>query len=81
MRFATVFTNDSDYSHFIEIARSLPYVKRIETDEETKGHIINNVMAGLEEVRMFQKGTLITTTAKDFLNERRMIFPIKKYRS
>ncbi|MCL2041320.1 MAG: hypothetical protein FWG84_04685 [Bacteroidales bacterium] len=67
MRHVTVYTTEREYSHFVELAKSLHYVKRIETDEEPR--VLDNIKAGLEEVRMFEKGILKTTPAKDFLNE------------
>ena len=69
MRYATVYTTDEEYSHFIELAENLFYVKKIETDGEDRHSILENIKAGLEEVRLFQKGELVTTSAKDFLNE------------
>ena len=69
MRSATVYTTEEDYSRFIELAQNLCYVKKIETDEGKSNRILENIKAGLEEVRLFQKGKLITTPAKDFLNE------------
>jgi len=67
MRHVTVYTTDKEYSHFVELAKKLRYVKRIETDEEPS--TLSNIKAGLEEVRLFKKGKLKTTSAKDFLNE------------
>lgn len=70
MRHVTVYTTDEEYSHFIELAKNLQYVKKIETDDEqSKKEIIDNIKKGLEEVRLFEKGKLDTTAAKDFLNE------------
>ena len=37
------------------------------TDEEPS--ILNNIKAGLEEVRLFNNGKMETTSAKDFLYE------------
>ena len=34
MRQVTVYTTDKDYSHFVELAKNLHYVKKIETDDE-----------------------------------------------
>jgi hypothetical protein len=34
-----------------------------------KETVLDNIKAGLEEVRLFKKGELKTTPAKDFLNE------------
>ena len=70
MRQVTIYTTDKDYHHFIQLAKSLQYVKKIETDEEpTKEEIIENLKAGFEEMRLFKKGKLKTTPAKEFLNE------------
>jgi hypothetical protein len=39
------------------------------TEEQTKVLILENIKAGLEELQLFNKGKLKTTSAKDFLNE------------
>lgn len=67
MRHVTIYTTDKEYSHFIELAKNLHYVKKIETDDETS--VLENIKVGLEEVALFKKGKLKTTSAKDFLNE------------
>ena len=70
MRQVTIYTTDKEYSHFLQLARNLHYVKKIETDEEsTKEEVVDNLKAGFEEVRLFKQGKLKTTSAKDFLNE------------
>jgi len=70
MRHVTVYTTDKEYSHFVQLAKNLHYVKKVETDEEpAKEKILDNIKAGLEEVRLFKKGELKTTSAIDFLNE------------
>ena len=70
MRHVTVYTTDKEYSHFVELAKNLHYVKKIETDDEpSKADVLENIKAGLKEVNLFKKGKLKTTSAKDFLNE------------
>lgn len=70
MRQVTVYTTDKEYNHFVELAKNLHYVKKIETDgEPTKEVILENIKLGLEEVQLFKKGKLKATPAKDFLNE------------
>jgi hypothetical protein len=69
MRHVTVYTTDKEYSHFVELAKNLHYVKKIETDEDPKENVLDNIKAGLKEVILFKKGKLKTTSAKDFLNE------------
>ena len=70
MRHVTVYTTDKEYSHFVQLAKNLHYVKRVETDEDSsKEDILENLKAGLEEVQLFKKGKLKTSPAKAFLNE------------
>ena len=70
MRHVTVYTTDKEYKHFVELAKNLHYLKKIETDEEpTKEEVIQNLKRGFEEMKLFKKGKLKGTPAKDFLNE------------
>jgi hypothetical protein len=70
MRQVTVYTTDKEYSHFVQLAKSLHYVKKIETDDEpAKEDILDNIKRGFEEMQLIKKGELKTTSAKDFLNE------------
>ena len=70
MRHVTVYTTDKEYNHFLELAKYLHYVKKIETDDESiEDNVLDNIKAGLKEVSLFKKGKLKTTSAKDFLNE------------
>ncbi|MDX2128525.1 MAG: hypothetical protein SFU91_05760 [Chloroherpetonaceae bacterium] len=70
MRQVKVYTTDKEYSHFVELAKNLHYVKKIETDDEpTKEEIISNLKRGFEEIKLIKKGKLKTTPAKEFLNE------------
>jgi len=39
------------------------------TNDVKKASVLDNVRAGLEEVRLFKDGKLKTSAAKDFLNE------------
>ena len=58
---------DSNYPFFIELAKSLQFVKKIEAvGEPVEEQVIQNVKAGLQEVKLFKKGKLKTTPAKDF---------------
>lgn len=69
MRHVTIYTTEKEYSHFLELARNLHYVKKIETDEESIDNVLDNIKTGLKEVNLYKKGELQTTFAKDFLNE------------
>jgi hypothetical protein len=70
MRQVTIYTTDKEYNHFVELAKNLHYVKKIETDEEpAKEAIFNNLKKGFEEMKLIKKGKLKTTSLNDFLNE------------
>jgi hypothetical protein len=70
MRHATVYTTDKEYNHFVELAKNLHYVKKVETDDEpSKEEILNNIRAGLEELQLIQAGKLKATPLKEFLDE------------
>ena len=70
MRAVTVYTTDKDYSHFVQLAKNLHYVKKIETDEEvSKEEIKDNLKKGFQEMQLIKKGKLKTTSLQDFLDE------------
>jgi hypothetical protein len=70
MKQVTLHIPDSNYPFFIELAKSLQFVKKIEATEDTgKKMVIKNIKTGLREVALFKKGKLKTTPAKDFLHE------------
>ncbi len=70
MKQVTLHIPDNNFPFFIELAKSLQFVKKIEdVKDSSKQEVIQNVKKGLTEVSFFKKGKLKTTTAKDFLNE------------
>ena len=70
MKQVTLHIPDSNYQFFMELARSLQFVKKIEdAGESSKEQVLQNIKAGLQEVKRFKKGKLKTTPAKAFLNE------------
>jgi ABC-type sugar transport system ATPase subunit len=70
MRQITVYTTDSNYNHFIELAKNLHYVKKVITDDEpTSEIIIENIKQGFKELQLIKKGKLKTTSLTDFLDE------------
>jgi hypothetical protein len=67
MRHVTVYTTDKEFSHFVELAKNLHYVKKIETDgEPVKETILNNIKAGIEEIQILRKGNLKLQKLKIF---------------
>jgi hypothetical protein len=70
MKQVTLHIPDTNFPFFMELAKSLQFVKKIEeTSTPTKMQVLQNVKAGLDEVALFKKEKLKTTSAKDFLNE------------
>jgi hypothetical protein len=69
MRHVTVYTTDKEYRHFVELAKSLRYVTKIETDEDSKEGTLENLKAGFKEVELYKQGKLKTTAAQDFIDE------------
>ncbi len=54
----------------MELVNNLGFVKKVETvGEPTKEQILDNIKAGLEEMKLIKKGKLKTTSLNDFLNE------------
>jgi hypothetical protein len=39
MRQVTAYTTDKEYSHFVQLAKNLHYVKKIETDLSEQGNV------------------------------------------
>lgn len=70
MRAITVYTTNKEYKHFVQLAKSLDYVKKIETDDEpSEEEIIKNLRQGFKEMKLIKQGKLKTTSLEDFLNE------------
>jgi hypothetical protein len=70
MRHVTIYTTDKEYSHFLELAKNLHYVKKIKTDDEpSKDEIVSNLKKGFKEMQLIKKGKLKTTSLNDFLND------------
>lgn len=43
--------------------------KAVESSEPSKKEVLSNIKAGVKELKLYKKGKLKTTSAKDFLNE------------
>ena len=58
MRHVTVYITDKEYSHFVQLAKNLHYVKRVETDEDSlKEDIVDNLKAGLKKYNLKKRQT------------------------
>jgi hypothetical protein len=70
MRQVTLHITDNKFSAFMEVAKSLSFIKKIEEDKPpTKEQFLTNLSGALKEVKQIKKGKLIGISAKDLLNE------------
>lgn len=54
----------------LELISDKPGIEILQKDiSSEKNEVLENIKAGLEEVKLFNKGKLKTSSAKDFLNE------------
>jgi hypothetical protein len=79
MKEVTLHIPDNKYPFFMELMKSLKFVKtsdemsqnqqNIDILGDSNKKVVKNIKAGLDEVRLFQQGKLETTSAKAFLDE------------
>lgn len=70
MKLITLNIPDNKVLFFMELVNNLGFVKNVETDDvPTKEQILDNIKAGLEEMKLIKQGKLKTTSLNDFLNE------------
>ena len=74
MKQVTLHITDKKMHLFIELAKSLNFVKKIEVEEEeykesTKEEILEGIRQAVKEVNLIKQGKLKPTLLKDFLNE------------
>jgi hypothetical protein len=70
MRSVTVYLNENEFKHFVELVKNLNYVLKIDTHEEpAKTDVLDSIKRGFEEMQLIKEGKLKTTSLSDFLNE------------
>lgn len=70
MKQVTLHITDKKYPLFMELIKSLDFVKKVEEDKEpTKAEILKNLRQAVEEVKLIKAGKLKAVSLKDFLNE------------
>ena len=63
MKQITLNIPDNKVPFFLELVNNLGFVKKVTTDDEpTKQQILDNIKAGLQEVQLYKKGKLKTTS-------------------
>ncbi len=71
MRQVTLHTPDSSYTFFIELAKNLQFVKKIEelNNPPSKKQVLDSIKEGIIQAKQHQKGKLKLLTAKQLLDE------------
>jgi hypothetical protein len=71
MKEVTVQIPDKKYEIFLELMKSLSFVKKVKTvdDESTKKEILEGIRQAVKEVNLIKQGKLKPTSLKEFLNE------------
>jgi hypothetical protein len=70
MKQVTLKVKESKYQFFMELIKSLDFVK-LKEEDSTKEEILNGVKEAVEEMKQVKAGKIKTRTMKDFLNELR----------
>jgi len=71
MRQVTLHISDEKYPLFIELAKSLNYVKKIEEEdtEPNKGHILQGIKQAVKEMNLIKAGKLKARDARELIDE------------
>jgi hypothetical protein len=71
MKEVTVQIPDKKYEIFLELMKSLTFVKKVKTvdDEPTKKEILDGIRQAVKELNLVKQGKLKPTSLKELLNE------------
>ena len=70
MKQVTVHIADRKYAHFVELMKSLEYVKKVDSEKEpSKNQILLELKQAIKELALIEKGKLKSRPLKDLLNE------------
>jgi hypothetical protein len=70
MKQITLSVPDNKYSFFLELIKSLGFVKGMDLDPDpTKAEILDGISEAVNEVKLHKKGKVKLKTAQQFLNE------------
>lgn len=70
MRHATIYTSNKNFTRFLKFAKSLDYIKKIETDEEpTKEQLLEELKQGIKEIKLIDQGKMKARPLKELLDE------------
>lgn len=60
---------DNEYSFFMKLVKNFKFIHVEENQGDTKAEIIENIKAGVEELKLYKQGRLELKNAKDLLDE------------
>jgi hypothetical protein len=71
MRQVTLHIPDKKYPLFIELAKSLDFIKKIEEKESvnSKKQILQGIKQAVKEINLIKEGKLKARNARDLINE------------
>lgn len=70
MKQITIHIPDNKFSFVMELIKSLNFIKRVDTEEETsKEQILQGLQDAVEEVNQIKAGNKKAKPLSDFLNE------------
>ncbi len=60
---------ESKYNFFLELIESLEFVKLEKTTSNSNEEIKENLKQAFQDLKKYKEGKLVTSSAKDFLDE------------
>lgn len=71
MKQVTLHIPDNKYPLFLELARSLNFIKKIEVEEESpsKEKVLKGIKQAVKEINLVKAGKLKARDARDLINE------------
>ena len=69
MKQVTLQIPDNKYHFFLELVKSLGFVKKVQENEPDKAMILKDLKDAVEEVNQIKKGKIKGISAKELLNE------------
>ena len=69
MKQVVLQVEEDRYPFFMELVRSLEFIRVEEPEEDSREEIIANLKQGFQEMKEYKEGNVSGTPLKDFLDE------------
>lgn len=69
MKQITLHITDKKYYFFLELVKSLGFVKKVEENDKAKEEFLNELKEAITELKLIEQGKLKARPAKELLNE------------